>query len=176
MVLLAVLLWKMASTGGQSAREQEPSYTEFMAQVEKGNVREVTLYLSQVSAEVQGELRDPSSKFRVMVPREVTPDLTKQLRDKGVLIHVKEVSRSDWFTAAGSSTPIASATRRTVPNRLPSTGIECPAGRSNRIAGPPARSTRSQISVISSRGDTLAATRLSSPSASSRDRNSLRSA
>ena len=62
-----------------------------------------------------------------------------------------------------SSTPIARQMRRTVPNRLPSTGIECPAGRSNSSAGPPWRSTRSQISVISSRGETSAATRFNSP-------------
>jgi len=106
MILLAVLLWKMASTGGQSAREQEPSYTEFLAHVEKGNVREVTFYLSQVSAEVQGELRDPSGKFRVVVPKEATPELTKQLREKGVLINMKEVSRGDWVTILLNMTPI----------------------------------------------------------------------
>jgi len=51
--------------------------------------------------------------------------------------------------------------RATLPNRLASTGMSCPAGRSKSSAGPPARSTRSQISVISSRGETSAPMRLS---------------
>ena len=44
-VLLCVVLWRMVSASGQSAREEEPSYSDFMAQVDHGNVREVTLYL-----------------------------------------------------------------------------------------------------------------------------------
>ena len=58
-------------------------------------------------------------------------------------------------------------TRRGVPNRFASTGIEWPTGFSNRIAGPCARSTRSQISVISRFVETGARTRFSSPSFSS---------
>lgn len=65
------------------------------------------------------------------------------------------------------SSPIPSATRRGVPNRLASTGILCPATFSNRIAGPCARNTRSQISVISRWVETGALTRLSSPIVSS---------
>src|SRR5258708_276741 len=78
--------------------------------------------------------------------------------------------------AEGVSTPIPAATRCTVPKRFPRTGMPYPLGRSNSSAGPPARSTRSQISVISSRGETSAATRLSSPLDSSCERNSRRSA
>ena len=58
MILLAVVLWKMASTGGPSAHEDEPSYTNFLAKVESGNVKDVTIYLSPNSAELQGEYRD----------------------------------------------------------------------------------------------------------------------
>ena len=50
-----------------------------------------------------------------------------------------------------------------------------PAGFSKRSAGPPARSTRSQTSVISRRGETLAVTRFNSPFDSSWERNSRRS-
>ena len=108
MIFLAVVLWKMASAGGSSAREQEPSYTEFLDQVDKGNVREVTIYLSQNSAEIQGEYRESaaSNKFRLVIPKETTSDLTKMLRDKRVLIHVKEVSRTDLVTILINLTPI----------------------------------------------------------------------
>jgi cell division protease FtsH len=83
---------------GQSAREEEPSYSEFMAQVDRGNVKEVTLYLSPNSYEIEGEWREPSKKFRTTIFKESAPDLTKTLRDKQVLINVKEVNRADWVT------------------------------------------------------------------------------
>src|SRR5688572_12614425 len=84
-------------------------------------------------------------------------------------------SSRNAFVGSGSSTPMPSATRFTVPNRLPSTGRAYPLGFSNSSAGPPALSTRSQISVISSRGSTVAATRFSSPRASSWARKSRKS-
>ncbi len=84
---------------------------------------------------------------------------------------------SSRSAAAGfpASTPMPSATRFTVPNRLPSTGTACPLGFSNNSAGPPALSTRAQTSVISRRGSTAAETRFNSPRASSWDRKSRRS-
>jgi cell division protease FtsH len=107
MIVLAVFLWKMASTGGQSAREQEPSYTDFQHQVQQGNVSEVTIYLSQISAEIQGEFREPSAtKFRVTVPQAVLSDLTKELQDKGVRVNVKEVRNNDWVTFMLNAAPL----------------------------------------------------------------------
>jgi cell division protease FtsH len=105
-VLLCVVLWRMVSASGQSAREEEPSYSDFMAQVDRGNVREVTLYLSPNSYDVEGEWREPAKKFRVTVFKESAPDLTKELRDKGVLINVKEVTRADWVNFLLTAAPI----------------------------------------------------------------------
>ena len=108
-ILLGVFLWKMVSGAGQSAREAEPSYGEFMAQADKGNVSEVTLYISQNSYEVQGEYREPvngNKKFRVTIFKESAPDVTKQLREKGVLIRVKEVTRGDWITFLLNTAPL----------------------------------------------------------------------
>src|SRR2546422_2105334 len=107
-ILLGVVLWKMVSANGQSAREQEPSYGEFMADVEKGNIKEVTLYLSPNSYEVQGELRggDSPRKFRVTIFKESAPELAKELREKGVMIRVKEVTRGDWLTFLLNAAPL----------------------------------------------------------------------
>ncbi len=100
MILLAVVLWRLASTGNQSAREKEVNYTEFLQNVEKGNVVEVTIALSPVGARITGQFREPSVKFRgVTVPKETLPELTKTLREKGAAITVNEESRNDWFTA-----------------------------------------------------------------------------
>ncbi len=59
-VFLGVMLWKLVSANGSQAREQTPSYTEFMAKVDAGDIKEVTLYLSPNSYEVQGEYLRPA--------------------------------------------------------------------------------------------------------------------
>ena len=105
-IMLGVLLWTLVSRSGQSAREEEPSYSEFMAQVERGNVKEVTLYLSPNSYEVEGEWREPSKKFRTTIFKESSPDLAKTLQDKQVLINVKEVTRGDWVTFLVNAAPL----------------------------------------------------------------------
>jgi cell division protease FtsH len=105
-IMLAVLLWTLVSKSGQSAREEEPSYSEFMAQVDRGNVKEVTLYLSPTSYEIEGEWREPSKKFRTTIFKESSPDLAKTLRDKQVLINVKEVNRADWVTFLLNAAPL----------------------------------------------------------------------
>ena len=64
------------------------------------------------------------------------------------------------------SAPMPSATRCGVPNRLPSTGMVWPVGRSNSSAGPPAEHAVADLGHLEARVD-LARTRFSSPAASS---------
>src|SRR5579862_9065253 len=105
-ILLCVVLWRMVSASGQSAREEEPSYSEFQAQVDRGNVKEVTIYLSPNSYDIEGEWRDPAKKFRTTIFKESAPDLAKELRDRGVLINVKEVTRADWVNFLLTAAPL----------------------------------------------------------------------
>ncbi len=105
-VLLGVVLWTMVSRSGQANKEQDLSYSEFMAYVDKGNVKDVTLYLSPNSYEAQGQLREPEGKFRVTIFKESAQDLAKQLKDKGVRINIKEVSRGDWLTLLVNAAPL----------------------------------------------------------------------
>src|SRR5712692_7639581 len=67
-VLLGVVLWTMVSRSGQANKEQDLSYSEFMAYVDKGNVKDVTLYLSPNSYEAQGRLAHPSGQRRAACP------------------------------------------------------------------------------------------------------------
>ncbi|MGA8221689.1 MAG: ATP-dependent zinc metalloprotease FtsH [Candidatus Acidiferrales bacterium] len=107
MILLAVVLWKMASTGGQSAHEEELGYAAFLGKVQQGNVKDVTIYLSPNSAELQGEYRD-GGKFRgVTIANTAIPDITKTLQDKAVLYNYKEVKNGDWFTLLINFAPLA---------------------------------------------------------------------
>jgi cell division protease FtsH len=109
MIALAVLLWKMASTGGQSARERDfgNNYTAFVEEIEKGNVQEVTVYISTVSAEVQGQFRNQTEKFRgVVIAKETLPDTLKLLREKQVRVNIKEVNQGQWITGLVTIGPI----------------------------------------------------------------------
>ncbi len=84
-VLLGVMLWKLVSANGGQAREEQPSYSEFIAKVEAGDVKEVTMYLGQLSYDLQGEYRNPANrKFQVTIEKEDAPNITKALRDKAV--------------------------------------------------------------------------------------------
>jgi cell division protease FtsH len=105
-VLLGIVLWTMVSRSGQANKEQDLSYSEFMAYVDKGNVKDVTLYLSPNSYEAQGQLREPEGKFRVTIFKESAQDLAKQLKDKGVRISIKEVTRGDWITLLVNAAPL----------------------------------------------------------------------
>jgi cell division protease FtsH len=106
-VFLGVMLWKLVSTQGQTAREDTPSYSEFVAKVDEGDVKEVTMYLSPNSYELQGEyVRPANHKFRVTVPKENSPEITKNLRDKAVQLSVKEVRSGDWVLILLNALPL----------------------------------------------------------------------
>ena len=106
-VFLGVMLWKLVSANGSQARDDDPSYSEFMAHVDQGDVKEVTLYLSPNSYELQGEyIRPANRKFHVTVFKEAAPDLAKNLRDKAVQIKVKEVHSGDWLLILLNALPL----------------------------------------------------------------------
>jgi cell division protease FtsH len=106
-VFLGVMLWKLVSSNGQTAREDTPSYSEFMAKVDEGDVKEVTLYLSPNSYELQGEyVRPVNRKFHVTIPKENAPEITKALRDKAVQLNVKEVRSGDWVLILLNALPL----------------------------------------------------------------------
>jgi cell division protease FtsH len=106
-VFLGVMLWKLVSANGQSAREDEPSYSEFLQKVDANQVKEVTIYLSPNSYELQGEYITPQNrKFHVPIFKEAAPEITKQLRDKGVAVKVKEVRSGDWVLILLNAAPL----------------------------------------------------------------------
>ena len=106
-VLLGVMLWRLVSANGQAAREETPSYSEFMVHVDQGDVKEVTMYLAPNSYEMQGEYVKPANKkFRTTIFKEDAPNLTKQLRDKQVAINVKEVRSGDWLIILLNALPL----------------------------------------------------------------------
>jgi cell division protease FtsH len=106
-VFLGVMLWKLVSANGAQSRELAPNYNEFMAKVDAGEVKEVTLYISPNSYELQGEYNKPSNtKFHVTMFKEQAADLAKTLRDKSVPISVKEVRSGDWLLIVLNALPL----------------------------------------------------------------------
>src|SRR5205823_4763161 len=106
-VLLGVMLWELVSANGGQAREEQASYSEFMAKVEAGDVKELTMYLGQVSYDLQGEYKNPANrKFEVTIAKEDSPNVTKELRDKAVQIKVKEVRSADWVLLLLNGLPL----------------------------------------------------------------------
>jgi len=88
-----VLLWMVVVRAGATGmKEKEINFSEFMTQVDAGNVAEVTL----IASEVRGKYRsDAKTTFHTTVPANY-PDMIKILRDKGVNIIVKDASAAGW--------------------------------------------------------------------------------
>jgi cell division protease FtsH len=93
-----ILLFNMMTQKGQ---EQKPiTYTAFLAAVEEGRVREVTVQGSNVEGKYQDD-----TLFKTFAPDD--PALITQLREKGVEIQARPAEdRSFWFTLMVSWGPI----------------------------------------------------------------------
>jgi cell division protease FtsH len=106
MIALAVVLWQMASKTGPATKEEDLSYSNFLAKVESGNIKDVSIQLSPNSAELQGEYRD-SGKFKgVTVANTAIPEVTKTLQEKGVPFNYKEVKEANWVSLLINFSPI----------------------------------------------------------------------
>jgi cell division protease FtsH len=92
-VLCAVLLWQVVTSSKNSMKEADVSFSQFMADVEAGKVKEVTI----TGTEVRGKLSDGTSAFKTTVPSNY-PDMFKTLREKGVNINIKDVQSGSWPT------------------------------------------------------------------------------
>jgi cell division protease FtsH len=92
-VLSGVLLWQVVKAGGSGAKPKEINFSEFMSQVDQGNVQEVTI----MGTEVQGKNRNDKIGFHTTVPANY-PDMFKTLQAKGVNITVKDVQSGSWPT------------------------------------------------------------------------------
>jgi 2-C-methyl-D-erythritol 2,4-cyclodiphosphate synthase len=106
-VFLGIMSWKLVSTNGAPAQGDEPSYNEFMNKVDADDIKEVRLYLSPNSYELTGEYGRPANRrFHLTIPKEVVPALLGQLREKNVLINVKEVRSGDWVLILLNAAPL----------------------------------------------------------------------
>jgi cell division protease FtsH len=90
-VLSAFLLWQVVKAGGGGQKEKEVNFSQFMTEVDQGNVKEVSI----TGMEVHGKDKSDNSGFHTTVPANY-PDMIKTLRDKGVNITIHDTSNGSW--------------------------------------------------------------------------------
>jgi ATP-dependent Zn protease len=84
----ALLLWEVVKNAQDAQKDQEVSVTQFMSDVDQNNIREIEVY----GMEVRGKHRD-GTLFHATAPTNYfTPEMLKNLHDKGVLIKFRDVN------------------------------------------------------------------------------------
>ena len=63
-VISAFLLWQVVRTSASGQKDKEVNFSQFMADVDQGNVQEVTIN----GQEVRGEYRNDKSQFHTTGP------------------------------------------------------------------------------------------------------------
>jgi len=89
-VLSAFLLWQVVRTGSNGPKEKPVNFSQFLENVDQGNVKEVTI----TAQEVRGKFKDDTG-FNTTAPANY-PDMIKNLRDKGVNINIRDVTNGSW--------------------------------------------------------------------------------
>jgi cell division protease FtsH len=92
-VLSGVLLWQVVKGANSGAKERDITFSEFLSQVDQGNVSEVTI----VGPEIRGKFKNDKATFHT-TSVEGYPDMIKEMRDKGVNITVKNNQGGGWPT------------------------------------------------------------------------------
>ncbi len=106
MLGFALFTWAVVkSNTGPQVREL--SFTQFLDELDKDNVREVTLSGIDVPAmfEVGGILKKQSEPFVTTVPVHY-PDLYKALREKNVNVLLKAEAQTSWLAWLANGLPI----------------------------------------------------------------------
>jgi len=88
--IIVILLWSLFQSPG--AAKKEVNFSEFLVDVEKNQVDEVTIAGNQI----KGKYTDGTA-FKTVAPSQFD-DLVKILREHKVNIKVKDTSRSPWFS------------------------------------------------------------------------------
>ena len=90
-VLSAFLLWQVMKVGSVGQKDKEVNFSQFLTDVDQGNVKEVTI----TGQEVRGKYRNDNSAFHTTAPANY-PDMIKMLRDKGVSMNIRDITSGSW--------------------------------------------------------------------------------
>ena len=92
-IVSAFLLWQVVRTGSNSQKDKEINFSQFMSDVNQGNVRSAKI----IGMEVRGTYKSDNSAFHTTVPANY-PDMYKTLNEKGVSTEIKDISNGTWPT------------------------------------------------------------------------------
>lgn len=82
MILLAVLLWKMASTPSPQPNRSFNS-AELQSQIESKNIRSAHITVSRDRSLIDAERRDTPARFQIYVSNDFVPKLIQRLEESG---------------------------------------------------------------------------------------------
>ncbi len=100
MVVTALLIWAVVrSSTGEHVNNY--TFTQFVNQVNNGNVQEVTI----AGTDVTGVLKKDNEKFKTTIPSNY-PDVYNELLGKDVKVTVKSESSSTWMTWLANGLPL----------------------------------------------------------------------
>ncbi|MFQ5926262.1 MAG: ATP-dependent zinc metalloprotease FtsH [Terriglobia bacterium] len=99
-IMVAIVFLVRIASSGPGGGDTEPSFSEFMDRVERGQVDKVTLQGNKIEGEYTG-----GKKFKTFIPPDY-PDVYTELREKNVTIIVKDASGPGWMAWAINLFPI----------------------------------------------------------------------
>jgi len=91
-ILSAFLLYEVIQNGRSGQKDQDIALTQFMNEVSRGNVKEVTVEGMQV----KGKYANGNGFHTVAPPTYFTPEVMKTLGDKGVNSTFRDISNGSW--------------------------------------------------------------------------------
>ena len=99
----ALLLWEVVKNARDVQKDQEVNVTQFMSDLDQNNIREIEVY----GMEVRGKHRD-GTQFHTTAPTNYfTPEMLKNLHDKGVVIKFRDVNSGNIpLTLLGTWAPL----------------------------------------------------------------------
>jgi len=100
MAVTALLIWAVVrSSTGEHVNDY--TFTQFVDQVQGGNVQDVTI----AGSDVTGVLKKDNTKFKTTIPGNY-PDLYKDLLGKDVRVTIKDESNGSWVTWLANGLPL----------------------------------------------------------------------
>jgi cell division protease FtsH len=100
--LVIFLFWSVSSRIQKN--ERQLSFSDFMAQLERGHVAKVTITGTGAGSQIAGEFKTGQS-FRTFAPPQVE-NLVNTMLDKGVEVNARDANSSSWLGHIISWTPI----------------------------------------------------------------------
>ncbi|MGB7590073.1 MAG: ATP-dependent zinc metalloprotease FtsH [Terriglobia bacterium] len=100
MAVTALLIYAVVK-GTTGTSIQELTFSSFINEINRDNVREVTI----TGSDVNGTLKKEGAKFKTTIPTNY-PDLYKTLTEKNVSVVIKDSSGGNWLTWLANGLPM----------------------------------------------------------------------